>query len=144
MFQNLIDTLYVYNFLGFYMKTTVYVYIRLHLSSHQWIKACHKSGYFSARNYNKRQKIQLASKIQWVTKKNTSSCIWNLCFSHISPESLELQKSYMHLFTSLTEKLSDGTRIVQIWSQNQLVFAKTLICQKKVSYWKKSAILKNS
>ena len=26
----------------------------------------------------------------------------------------------------------------------QLIFAKTLFCQKKVSYWKKSAILKNS
>ena len=26
---------------------------------------------------------------------------------------------------------------------NQLIFSKTLFCQKKVSYWKKSAILKN-
>ena len=32
----------------------------------------------------------------------------------------------------------------KIWSQNQLIFAKTLFCQKKVSYWKKSAVLKNS
>ena len=33
-----------------------------------------------------------------------------------------------------------GTTFFQIRSQNQLIFAKTLFCQKKVSYWKKSAI----
>ena len=31
-----------------------------------------------------------------VIQKNTSSCFWNLCFLHIAPEPLGLQKSYLH------------------------------------------------
>ena len=69
---------------------------------------------------------------------------WKLYFSRISPELLELQKSYLHLFTSSSEELSDEIRIFQIWGQNQLIFAKTLFCQKKISYWKKSTALKYS
>ena len=80
--------------------------------------------------------------IQWVTK-NTSSWFWNLCFSGISTEPLELQKIYFYLFASLSKELSDEKKSFQIRLQNQLIFAKTLFCQKKVSYWKKSAILKN-
>ena len=67
-----------------------------------------------------------------------------MCFSRIYPEPPELQKSYFHLFASLFEDLSDERKKFQIQSQNQLIFAKTMFCQKKVSYWKKSAILKNS
>ena len=85
----------------------------------------------------------IREEIQWVTK-NTSSCFWNLFFSRIFPEQFELQKSYSHLFASSSEKLSDEKIIFQIQLQNQLIFAKSLFSQKKVSYWKKSAILKNS
>ena len=49
-----------------------------------------------------------------------------MCFSHISPKPLEVQKSYLHLFTSLYEELSDEKIIFQIWSQNQQIFAKLL------------------
>ena len=64
--------------------------------------------------------------------------------SCISPEQLELQKSYLHLFASSFKELSDEIRIFQIRWQNQTIFAKTLFWQKKISYWKKSAILSNS
>ena len=40
-------------------------------------------------------------------KKNTLSCFLYSCFSRISPEPLELQKSYLHLFASLSNELSD-------------------------------------
>ena len=81
-----------------------------------------------------------------VSNKNTHLPVFeivNMCFSRVSPEPLELQKSYFHLFASLSEELSVEKRIFQIRLQNQLIFSKTLFCQKKVSYWKKSAILKN-
>ena len=44
--------------------------------------------------------------LQWVTK-NTSSCFLNLCFSRISPKLVELQKSFLQLFATLSEELSD-------------------------------------
>ena len=78
------------------------------------------------------------------SQKHESSCLLSDCFSCISPEPLELQKSFLRLFASLSEELSDEKIIFQTRSQNQLIFAKTLFFQKKVSYWKKSAILKNS
>ena len=34
-----------------------------------------------------------------------------MCFLRISPELLELQKSYFHLFASLSKELSDEKRI---------------------------------
>ena len=80
--------------------------------------------------------IMEQSEIQWPAK-NESSCLLSDCFSCISLEPLELQKCYLHLFASLSEELSD---FFQIWLQNLLIFAKTLFWQKKVSYWKKSAI----
>ena len=69
------------------------------------------------------------------SKKHESSCLLSDFFSCISPEPLELQKSYFHQFASLSEELSDEKRIFQIRLQNQLIFAKTLFCQKKVSYF---------
>ena len=65
-------------------------------------------------------------------------------FWRISPEPLELQKIFLLLFASLSEELSDEKIVFEVWSQNQLIFAKTLFCQKKVNYWKKSTILKKS
>ena len=47
-------------------------------------------------------------------KKHTSSWFWNLCFSCISSEPIELQKSYFHLFASLSKELSDEKIIFQI------------------------------
>ena len=68
------------------------------------------------------------------SQKHESSCLLSDCFSCISLEPLELKKIfYIYLHPCLKS-----------WSQNQLMLAKTLFCQKKVSYWKKSAILKNS
>ena len=46
-------------------------------------------------------------------QKYTSSWFWNVFFSRISPEPLELHKSYLHLFTSLFEELTDETRILK-------------------------------
>ena len=40
--------------------------------------------------------------------------ISNLRFSYKSPERLELQKSYLHLFISVFKELSAETRIYQI------------------------------
>ena len=62
----------------------------------------------------------------------------------ISPEPLELQKSHIHLVASSSEELSDEKNIF-----SNLVIRSAGICKKtvlpeKVSYWKKSAILKNS
>ena len=50
----------------------------------------------------------------------------------------------LHLCAFLSKELSDEKIIFEIRSQNQLLFSETLFCQKKLSYWKKSAILKNS
>ena len=60
------------------------------------------------------------------SQKHESSCLLSDCFSCISPEPLELKKSYLHLFASLFKELSDEKRIFQIRLQNQLIFAKTL------------------
>ena len=78
------------------------------------------------------------------SQQHESSCLLSDCFPCISPEPLELKKSYLHFFASLSKELSDERIVFQIRSQYQLIFAKTLFWQKKVSYWKKSAILKNS
>ena len=46
-------------------------------------------------------------------QKHESSCLLSYCFSCISPEPFELQKSYLRLFASLSEELSDEKRIFQ-------------------------------
>ena len=73
---------------------------------------------------------RISFKIVWITysdsQKHESSCLLGDCFSCISPEPLELQKSYLRLFASLSKELSDEKRIFQIRLQNQLIFAKTL------------------
>ena len=77
-------------------------------------------------------------------KKTHPPCFSTFRFSCISPEPLELQKSYLHLFASFSKELSDVKIFFPIWSQHQLIFAKTLFYQKKVSCWKKSAIMKKT
>ena len=47
-------------------------------------------------------------------KKTRSPCFSTLRFSRISPEPLELQKIYLHFFTSVFKELSAGTEIFQI------------------------------
>ena len=64
-------------------------------------------------------------------QKHESSCLLRDCLSCISPEALELQNSYFHLFASSSEELSDEKRIFQIRSKYQVIFAKTLFFQKK-------------
>ena len=88
-------------------------------------------------------RVYLSEFLTTVSKKqNKSSCIETCVFSLIYPEPLELQKSYLHLFTSLIEELSDdfffkyGHEIS--WYLEKRCFAK------KVSYWEKTVILKNS
>ena len=76
--------------------------------------------------------------IQSVTKIYIYLFLKYVFFANISGTTWAIKK-FLHLFASLSEEVSD-----EIWSQNQLIFAKTLFCQKKVSYWKKSDILKNS
>ena len=62
-------------------------------------------------------------------KKTHPPCYSPFRFSRISPEPLELPKIYWRLFASFSEALSAGTRIFNIRWQNQLIHAKTLICQ---------------
>ena len=45
-------------------------------------------------------------------QKHESSSVLIDCFSCVSPEPLELQKSYLHPFASLSEELSDKLRIL--------------------------------
>ena len=47
-------------------------------------------------------------------KKTHTPCFSTLRFSRISPEPLELQKIYLHLFILVFEELSAETRIFQI------------------------------
>ena len=54
-----------------------------------------------------------------------------MCISRISLEPLELHKSYLHLFASLSKEVSDDNTFFQIWVLNKLIFAKSLFCQKK-------------
>ena len=63
------------------------------------------------------------------SQKHESSCLLGDRFFCISPEPLELQKIYLHLFTLIFEELSAGIRIFQIRWQNQLIFAKKSIFQ---------------
>ena len=44
-------------------------------------------------------------------QKHESSCLLSGCFSCISPETLEQQKSFLRLFESMSEELSDVKRI---------------------------------
>ena len=62
-----------------------------------------------------------------MSNKNTHLAIFEVVCSHISPEPLELQKNYLYLLASSSEELSNEKNI----SQNQVIFAKTLFCQKK-------------
>ena len=55
-----------------------------------------------------------------------------MCFSRIlSPEPLELQRIYLHLFASLSEELSDEKIIFEIRSQNQLIFSNPGLPEKR-------------
>ena len=45
------------------------------------------------------------------SKKHESSSLLSDCFWYISPEPLELQKIYLHLFASLSKELSDEKTI---------------------------------
>ena len=65
------------------------------------------------------------------SQKHASSCLLSDCFSCISPEPLELQKSFLRLFAFFSEELSDERKNFQTRSQIQLIFAKTLFFQKK-------------
>ena len=58
------------------------------------------------------------------SKKTRTPCFSTLRFSRISPEPLDLQKIYLHMFISIFEELSVGTRIFQIRWHNQLILAK--------------------
>ena len=80
-----------------------------------------------------------------VSDKNTHLADFETCvFRGYLRNHLSYKKSCVQLFASFTKELSDEIRIFQIRSQNQLIFSKTMFCQKKVSYLKKSTILKNS
>ena len=98
-------------------------------------------------HYNKRSqkamKIHAMSHTKGNKKKHLTileTCIFRVYLrNHLSYK--KVVKIYLH---SRLKSLQMKKRIFQIWSQNHLIFSKTLFCQKKVSYWKKSAILKNS
>ena len=72
------------------------------------------------------QKIIALLKVTYSDQqKHESSCLLSECLSCISPEPLELQKSYFYLFAFSTEELSDEISFFEIRWQNQLTFAKT-------------------
>ena len=52
------------------------------------------------------------------SQKHESSCLLSDCILCISPEPLELQKSYLRLLASLSEELSDEKRIFQMCKFN--------------------------
>ena len=75
-------------------------------------------------------------------KKNTSSWFWNLCFSRISPEPLELQQNYLNLFASLSKELSDEATIFQFgykisWYLQKRCFARKNMLLEKIGHFKK-------
>ena len=79
--------------------------------------------------------------VEWVAKKHI---ILKLMFFVYISGTTWAKKNYLHILASLSKERSDEKIIFQIRLQIQLIFAKTLFWQKKVSYWKKSAILKTS
>ena len=83
--------------------------------------------------------------LQSVTKIHIYLFLKYVFFAYISGTTWDRKRFFTSiLFASLSKELSDEKSIFEVWSQNQLIFWKTLFWQKKVSYWKKSAILKNS
>ena len=66
-----------------------------------------------------------------------------MCFSRISPEPLELQKFFLHLFASLYKKLSSNNKMSNPVAKSADM-CKNAVLPEKVSHWKKSAILKKS
>ena len=80
-----------------------------------------------------------------VSNKNTHLPVFEICVFRLYLQNhLRYKKRFFLLFASLSKKLSNEKRIFEVRSQNQLILSKTLFFQKKVSCWKKSAILKNS
>ena len=67
--------------------------------------------------------------IQSITKKNTSTLSFNLSFFSYISGTAWATKLCLHLFAPFSKELSVATKKFQIWWQNQLIFAKTLICQ---------------
>ena len=59
-----------------------------------------------------------------VSNKNAHLPVFEICV--FSPEPLELQKVFCHLFASLSKELSDEKNNFEVRSQNQLIFAKTV------------------
>ena len=66
--------------------------------------------------------------IQWITKKTHTPCFSTTFFPYISGTAWA-PKIYLHIFISVFEELSAGTRIFQIRWHNLLILAKTLIFQ---------------
>ena len=66
-----------------------------------------------------------------VRLKNRGMCFFVI--DCISPEPLELQKSYFRLLASLPEELSDEKRIFQIRPQDHLILAGIELTYKQVS-----------
>ena len=54
-------------------------------------------------------------------KKTRTPCFSTLRFSRISPEPLELQKIYLHLFSSIFKELLAETEISQVRWHNKLI-----------------------
>ena len=77
-------------------------------------------------------------------KKHESSCLLRDRFWCISPEPLEVKKSYLHLFASLSKELSDEKKNFSNSVTKSTDICKSAVLPEKVSYWKKSRILKNS
>ena len=77
-----------------------------------------------------------------VSNKNTHLPVFeivNMCFSRVSPEPLELQKSYFFLFACLSKKNNFSNPV----AKSADIF-KNAVLPEKISDWKKSTIFKNS
>ena len=79
-----------------------------------------------------------------VSNKNTHLADFETCVfrgflrNHLSYKRV----TYIYMHPCL-KSFQIKKNIFEIRSQNQLIFTKTLFCQKKVSYWKKSAKFQN-
>ena len=82
--------------------------------------------------------IGLNSFLQWVTEKLFFKLVF---FAYISVTTWSTKKLFNFIYF-LVRRAFRWKKTFKIRSQNQLIFAKTLFCQKNVSYLKKSAIQK--
>ena len=72
-----------------------------------------------------------------VSNEKTHLDVFKICPFRVYLRNLLSYKKVIYIY------VHSCLKSFQIWSKNQLIFAKTLFCQKKVSYWKNPPFRKN-